>query len=827
LSASLLARAASSDPRRVLALDGVWQIADGTMDRIPATFDRTVPVPGLVSLARPPFPAPPGPKVADRKQVPQKDPARDAFWYRRTFHLDQPVPAVATLMVRKAMFGTRVLLNGRLLGDHLPSFTSGCFDARPALRPGLNEILIRVGADRDAVGPAIPAGFDYEKDRYIPGIFDSVELVLSGSPHFTQLQIAPDLPGQAARVQAVLRNVTDSGTATVRFVVREARSGRIAGRLALPNVHLDHGQETNIDLRIPLANMRLWSPEDPFLYALEADSGADRVRTRFGMREFRFDPGTGQAILNGKPYPLRGSNFTVYRFFEDDQCRDLPWRSAWVRKLHQRVKEMHWNSLRYCIGFPPEAWYDVADELGILIQDEFPLWHGGPGWGTWPKELTGQQLAIEYTEWLKDRWNHPCVVLWDANNETTSDQATLAIRAVRGLDLSSRPWDNSYSPPMEPGDVFESHPYHFNANFRLRNLATADRVPQGNAIPNDRKHAVIINEYGWHWVNRDGTPTTLTRDIYKNVLGENATPAQRFHLQATWLAADTDFWRMSRHAAGVLHFTTLGYSRPDGQTCDHWRDVARLVWEPEFLRYVRDAFAPVGLAIDFWPDQVFPGAEARIPVRLVNDLDRPWSGAVSLRLTPAGAKTPRPPRDLSQTTQMEALGLATLDFNLAWPTNLGRYTLEASLRGVDRKTVRSVREIEVIDPKTLGLAYLRPATASSIHSAPYAPANAVDGNPGTYWSSTFADPAWFAVDLGAPQRVSHVRILWQTAFSKAFSVQTSTDAQIWTDVYTTAEGKGGTSEIHFAPVQTRWIRLNCTRRGTEWGHAVLEMSVFE
>ena len=38
---------------------------------------------------------------------------------------------------------------------------------------------------------------------------------------------------------------------------------------------------------------------------------------------------------------------------------------------------MHWNSARYCIGFPPEIWYDIADEEGLLIQDEFPIWYVG------------------------------------------------------------------------------------------------------------------------------------------------------------------------------------------------------------------------------------------------------------------------------------------------------------------------------------------------------------------------------------------------------------------------------------------------------------------
>ena len=216
--------------RIVVALDGTWQIAEGKMDQAPGNFDRTVPVPGLVSLAAPPFDAP-GPKVAKGDRIPQKDPRRDAFWYRRTFALDGPVPAVAKLKIAKAMFGTRVFLNGTLLGDHAPSFTPGYFDAKPALRTGSNELLIRVGADRDAVGRAYPDGFDFEKQRYIPGIFDSVELILSGTPHFISVQAAPDVAGKTVRVQAVLRNDGEAAQAAVTFVVREAKSGNVAGRL--------------------------------------------------------------------------------------------------------------------------------------------------------------------------------------------------------------------------------------------------------------------------------------------------------------------------------------------------------------------------------------------------------------------------------------------------------------------------------------------------------------------------------------------------------------------------------------------------------------------
>lgn len=679
--------------RRVISLDGSWQIAEGTMDHVPAAFDRSIQVPGLVTLAKPGFADPPGPPVQDGKLIAQKDPKREAFWYRRTFTLGQPLPVVARLKVAKAAYGTKAILNGVDLGTHAPCFTPGYFDATQALSPAENILLIRVGADRDAATAAVPSGFDFEKRRYIPGIFDSVELILSGTPHIVQVQAVPVIARSSVRMQAVLLNAGASCRRSVRFVVREAKSGRISGSRKSDETLFPSAKETVVDVEIPIADCRLWSPEDPFLYQVEVDSGSDVFRTRFGMREFRFDPATRQASLNGKPYFMRGSNFTVYRFFEDSECKDRPWDKQWVRLLHQRVKDMHWNCLRYCIGFPPEPWYDTADELGILIQDEFPLWFGGPGWSNYPKELKTKELALEYAEWMRERWNHPSVVIWDASNETTTDQTGPAIEQVRGMDLSHRPWDNSYSVPGLASDTFESHPYHFqDPKFKLSDLATADPVPQGNAIRNDSTHPVVINEYGWLWLNRDGTPTTLTRGLYENLLGRNSSTEQRRHLYATYLAAETEFWRAHRKAAAVMHFTALGYSRADGQTSDHWINVGALTWEPEFYRYVRDAFAPVGLMVDFWKDRVQAGTGADIRVMLVNDLSPSWNGPLRLRLRRSAGI---PLFESEQEVQLGPFGTGSAVFHLTWPEESGPVTLEAELRGPDSQPVRSVREFAV------------------------------------------------------------------------------------------------------------------------------------
>ena len=49
---------------------------------------------------------------------------------------------------------------------------------------------------------------------------------------------------------------------------------------------------------------------------------------------------------------------------------------------------------------------------------------------------------------------------------------------------------------------------------------------------------MILNEYGWLWLNRDGTPTLLTQKLYPRLLGEKNTTENRFALQAYLLGGE-------------------------------------------------------------------------------------------------------------------------------------------------------------------------------------------------------------------------------------------------------------------------------------------------
>src|SRR5882724_8842478 len=126
---------------------------------------------------------------------------------------------------------------------------------------------------------------------------------------------------------------------------------------------------------------------------------------------------------------------------------------------------------------------------------------------------------------------------------------------------------------------------------------------------------------------------------------------------------------------------------------------------------------------------------------------------------------------------------------------------------------------------TTNIAQGKTATASSTENAGFPAANAVDGNTGTRWSSAFSDPQWLEVDLGSSQSICQVTLQWETAYGKAFQIQTSTDNSTWTTIYSTTTGTGGTQTL---PVtgSGRYIRMDGTARGTQYGYSLWEFQVF-
>jgi hypothetical protein len=120
----------------------------------------------------------------------------------------------------------------------------------------------------------------------------------------------------------------------------------------------------------------------------------------------------------------------------------------------------------------------------------------------------------------------------------------------------------------------------------------------------------------------------------------------------------------------------------------------------------------------------------------------------------------------------------------------------------------------------------RPTVSSSNETAALMSANAVDGNPGTRWSSAWADPQWISVDLGAEVAVDRVTLSWETAHATAYSIQASDDATTWRDVWSTTSGRGGVDDIRFTSTRARYVRMLGTTRATRYGYSLWDLGVY-
>jgi beta-glucanase (GH16 family) len=119
------------------------------------------------------------------------------------------------------------------------------------------------------------------------------------------------------------------------------------------------------------------------------------------------------------------------------------------------------------------------------------------------------------------------------------------------------------------------------------------------------------------------------------------------------------------------------------------------------------------------------------------------------------------------------------------------------------------------------------ATASSTEAAgAYLASEAVDGNNGTRWASSWSAGQWFQVDLGAPTAVSRIAINWEAAYARGFTIQFSTDNSTWTQAYATTTGAGGQQSITVSGT-ARYVRINLTQRALEaYGYSFWEFRVY-
>ena len=717
LSFPFLASSASDGGRTVINLNGTWQF-DQTVDAFPpAKFTRTIPVPGLVHLAKPKiedydkfF------KRADKVEAKEQhnlyniDYTPRYSWYRKALFIPKDlVGHEAVITIKKSQYVTQVYVNGIDMGTSVACYTPIEFPITNALKFGAeNEILIKVG-DRVWLPSDAAGGTDKEKEHYLPGIWDDVLVSFTGKVRVNRLLVLPSVAGKKVTVKAQIRNLSPAqifygdamnDSVTLDISVSEKLTGKVvAGKSGRFSAKRDNLSEAIIE--IPIKDFNRWSPDKPFLYQATAtlrtvNGVSDELTKQFGMRDFTRK---GKFFyLNGEKIILRGTNVTLQRFFEDPDCGNLVWDRSWVKELLvDYPKQLNWNMMRICVGIAPDFWYDLADEYGLMFQNEWLYWQNH-GWD--------DQIRKEYTDWVWADGNHPSIAIWDAINENWDDYiGNSLIPELKKLD-PTRVWDAGYmtGDKMALDEMDEPHPYQGRisskqpgSNKNFYPLGNLDFKPGILRTIQESGSAQLVNEYGWIWLWRNGIPSKLTVDVFDYYLGKNSTPEQNWELQAYWMELETEWLRSEPAIAGVLAFCYLANNY--GYTGDWFTGNIKDLKPTPTLEWFRHAFAPVATFINLTDERytkyIEPhptGSTLLFNLVGINNLHSSVSGKIKVKLIDQNGQSSE---EQNLDVKLDSYLRTDIPVAMKLPSKEGGYLLVAEFTPENGKPVLSRRFLKI------------------------------------------------------------------------------------------------------------------------------------
>ncbi|MFC2089847.1 glycoside hydrolase family 2 protein [Bacteroidota bacterium] len=694
----------SSAQRQTINLNGTWQFERTEKAFPPKKFSRNIPVPGLIHLAEP--------KIDDYNIWFKQDvdtvtkQAHGVYdidyvpmysWYRKEIELKNEDKGKQVLFrIKKSQYVTQVYVNGIDIGTSMECYTPIEFPITRALKFGQkNEILLKVG-DRYWLPPQAAGSTDKEKEHYLPGIWDDVELILSGDilvnntlflPKAVEGKVTAKVRLRSYLPQQIMYGDPKEDEVVLRVELFEKKSGK---KVAEANTAVQARREnfTVAELELEIENAVLWTPDEPFIYSaktsvLKDEIAIDVQEDQFGMRDF--ERRGKYFYLNGKKILLRGTNITLQRFFEDPDCSNLAWDREWVKKLIiDDPKQVHWNAMRICVGIVPDFWYDLADEFGMMFQNE---------WNYWQTHGWDEQVKAEYTNWVWSDGNHPSIIIWDAINENWDPYiGNVLIPELKKLD-PTRTWDAGYMTATDMGndEMDEPHPYEGFRPWSVLETFEKNPYPLGdldyrnatNINSIESSAAQLVNEYGWIWLWRDGRTAKLTNRIYNYYLGDASDPVINRNFQAYWLQCETEWLRSIRQHAGVLAFTHL--TNNYGYTGDWYINAIKDLEPGPTLAWFRHSFAPTAVFINL-PDERYmkqfephaPGSQLLFTLKAINDFAISEEGRVNILLYDSSGKLVW---SQEQEVQINPYGEKNYPVVLDLPDEEGGYTLHTEFRG--------------------------------------------------------------------------------------------------------------------------------------------------
>jgi beta-glucuronidase len=315
-----------------------------------------------------------------------------AVWYKRSFDYAKSFKERVFVHFGAANYKAFVYLNGAEIGRHEGGFTPFDFEITNQVQPKDNFLVVRVDSTRrpDQVPTVNTDWWNYG------GLTRPVSLVILPES-FIQDYSVQLAKGSRQRVTGWLHL---NGPQLEQSVI-----------IRIPEAGIEKTFRTNSEGRVEFsfdANLQLWSPETPKLYAVEISSETDKIKDAIGFRSIEVH-GT-DVLLNGKPVFLRGISI-----HEEAPMRAArSWSEDDARTLLGWAKELGCNFVRLAHYPHNEAMFRVADQMGILVWSEVPVY-----WTIqWENPETLHNAETQLKEMIARDHNRAALVIYSVANET-------------------------------------------------------------------------------------------------------------------------------------------------------------------------------------------------------------------------------------------------------------------------------------------------------------------------------------------------------------------------------------------------------------------------
>ena len=325
------------------------------------------------------------------------------IWYRKTFDKENVSKDKRYFVnIAAANYLSTVTFNGKFLGKHEGGFTPFSFEITKLIKEKDNYLIIGVSNTRsnDYVPAKVTDWFNHG------GITRDVKLIEVPTTFISNYFLALDKTTLNSKTKRIKGSLTLNGKA----------AGQKA-RIIIPELKVN--KEISIDstgsckFTFAANKLELWSPENPKLYEVSIETETDKLTDRIGFRTI--ETKGKQILLNGKPIFLKG----ISLHDENPLRRDRANSMDDARLVLGWAKELGCNFLRLAHYPHQENIVRLADEMGILLWEELPLY-----WGIdWGNAKVLQKAKDQYSELINRDYNRASSIIWSIANETSPSPA--------------------------------------------------------------------------------------------------------------------------------------------------------------------------------------------------------------------------------------------------------------------------------------------------------------------------------------------------------------------------------------------------------------------